>query len=93
MQVLKLKQAYDVPTGTVSIEKIIESDPDIIIIPNGMKPITLKKQLKAFTAAIKCLTLKAIKNKKVYILNYNYMFGYGYQSLAGFEDFAKARSF
>ncbi len=86
---LKLKQAYDAPTGTVSIEKIIESDPDIIIIPKWDDTNNAEKTVKGLYNSDKVSNLKAIKNKKVYILNYNYMFGYGYQSLAGFEDFAK----
>ena len=86
---LKLKQAYDAPTGTVSIEKIIESDPDIIIIPKWDDTNNAEKTVKGLYNSDKVSNLKAIKNKKVYILNYSYMFGYGYQSLAGFEDFAK----
>ena len=88
-KMLKLKQAYDVPTGTVSLEKIIESDPDIIIIPKWDDTDNAEKTVKGLYKSDKVSNLKAIKNKKVYILNYNYMFGYGYQSLAGFDAFAK----
>lgn len=88
-KMLKLKQAYDVPTGTVSIEKIITSDPDIIIIPKWDDTDNAEKMVKAFYKSDKVSNLKAIKNKKVYILNYNYMFGYSYQSLTGFDAFAK----
>lgn len=88
-KLLKMKQAYDVPTGTVSVEKIIASDPDIIIIPKWDETDNAEKTVKGLYASDKVSNLKAIKNKKVYILNYNYMFGYGYQSLSGFEAFAK----
>lgn len=88
-KMLKLKQAYDVPTGTVSIEKIIASDPDIIIIPKWDDTDNAEKTVKGLYKSDKVSNLKAIKNKKVYIINYNYMFGYSYQSLAGFDAFAK----
>ncbi|WEV45368.1 ABC transporter substrate-binding protein [Streptococcaceae bacterium ESL0687] len=86
---LKLKEAYDVPTGTVSIEKIIEANPDIIIIPKWDDTDNAEKMVAGLYTSDKVSSLKAIKNKKVYILNYNYLFGYSYQSLAGFEEFAK----
>lgn len=86
---LKLKQAYDVPTGAVSIEKIIESNPDMIIISKWDNTDNAEKMVKELYKSDKVSNLKAIKNKKVYILNYNYMFGYSYQSLAGFDAFAK----
>ncbi|GAX46576.1 ABC transporter substrate-binding protein [Pseudolactococcus reticulitermitis] len=89
-KMLKLKQAYDVPTGTVSIEKIIETDPDMIIIPKWDETNNAEKMVKSLYSNDKVSNLRAIQNKKVYILNYNYMFGYSYQSLAGFEAFAKA---
>ena len=30
--------------------------------------------------------MKAIKNKQIYAVDYNYLFGYGYQSLTGLEQ-------
>ena len=34
----------------------------------------------------KLQSMKAIKNKQIYAVDYNYLFGYGYQSLTGLEQ-------
>ena len=41
--------------------------------------------VKALYANPKLSSMKAIKNKKVYGVDYNYLFGYGYNSLTGLE--------
>ncbi|GAB2022465.1 ABC transporter substrate-binding protein [Pseudolactococcus yaeyamensis] len=88
-KLLNLKQAYDVPTGTVSIEKLIESNPDVIIVPKWDDTDNAEKMVKGLLASDKVSDMKAIKNKQIYIVNYNYLFGYSYQSLEGFEQLAK----
>lgn len=85
----------DVKGDSVAIEKLIDADPDVLIIPdwqtyNGddaeKDPEKIKKALYANP---KLSGMKAIKNKQIYAVDYNYMFGYGYDTIDGMEKLAK----
>ncbi|MDR1606608.1 MAG: ABC transporter substrate-binding protein [Streptococcaceae bacterium] len=84
-----LKEAYDVPSGEVSTEAVIEADPDVLIIPKWGESDAAQKMADSLYTNEKVSGLKAVKNKQIYVVDYNYMWGYSYQSLAGFEAFAK----
>ena len=90
---VKLENAFPDLTGEVPLETMIAADPDVLIVPIfdgfGGKDSKAAKLVEALYKNPKLSSLKAIKNKEVYILDYNYMFGYGYQSLDGVEQLAK----
>lgn len=74
--------------GEVSLETLIETDPDILIVPDWstyQENATKNEMVEAVLNNEKLSSMKAIKNKNVYSVDYNYMFGYGYQSLTGME--------
>ncbi|MGX7420262.1 ABC transporter substrate-binding protein [Carnobacterium gallinarum] len=85
---IKLNNAFKDIKGDVSIETLIETDPDVLIVPDwstykdGVKK---EDMIRAILENKKLASMKAIKNKQVYAVDYNYMFGYGYQSLTGME--------
>lgn len=74
--------------GDVSLETLIETDPDVLIVPDWTTTTAGAKKNDMIDAVLsneKLSSMKAVKNKQVYSVDYNYMFGYGYQSLAGME--------
>lgn len=74
--------------GDVSIETLIETDPDVLIVPDWTTTTEGADKYEMVDVILeneKLSSMKAIKNKQVYSVDYNYMFGYGYQSLAGME--------
>lgn len=88
---VKLRNVYEGETGEISMEVLIASDPDVLIIPNwgddgGTGPDAIKEALYNNP---KLSSMKAIKNKQVYAVDYNYMFGYGYNTIDGMEVLAK----
>lgn len=83
---VKLDNVFKDEQGEVSIEKLIETDPDVLIVAdwesyqNGISGQTM---IDAILNNQKLSSMKAVKNKQVYAMDYNYMFGYGYQALDG----------
>ncbi|MCY0091769.1 MULTISPECIES: ABC transporter substrate-binding protein [Bacillus amyloliquefaciens group] len=88
---VKLENIFKGTSGEVSVEMLIAADPDVLIIPNwetydGSSPDKIKKALYANP---KLSSMKAIKNKQIYAVDYNYMFGYSYNTIDGMEILAK----
>jgi len=74
--------------GDVSVETLIDADPDVLIVPDWTTttPGTKKNDMvDAIMKNEKLSSMTAVKNKQVYSVDYNYMFGYGYQALTGME--------
>ncbi|WP_059040503.1 ABC transporter substrate-binding protein [Paenibacillus rubinfantis] len=90
-RMVKLDNMFKNETGEVSVETLIGADPDVLIIPDwktydGSDAKTLKEAL--YTNP-KLSSMKAIQNKQIYAVDYNYMFGYGYNTIDGMEQLAK----
>ncbi|MHC5229042.1 ABC transporter substrate-binding protein [Enterococcus sp. LJL99] len=89
---LKLDNVFKDETGDVSVETLIETDPDVLIVPdwstinNGIKGSEFIEGIKNNK---KLSSMKAVKNNQIYAVDYNYMFSYGYQSLDGVEKLAE----
>ncbi|MDR1567121.1 MAG: ABC transporter substrate-binding protein [Streptococcaceae bacterium] len=92
-KMLKLKHVFSEPTGMLSLETLIVANPDVLIIPKwdgyNEKESGAEKMLEGVLKSSKVSNMKAFKNKQVYIVDYNYLFGYSYQSLDGVEKLAK----
>lgn len=87
-EMIKLENVFKEETGEVSLETLIETDPDVLIVPDWATyegGVSGEEMVEAILANSKLASMKAIKNKAVYAVDYNYMFGYGYQSLTGME--------
>lgn len=87
-KMLKLEHAFK-ETGAISVETLIETDPDVLIISKWDESDSAEKMVQGILSNPKVSNLKAVKNKAVYIANYNHLFGYSYQSLDGVELLAK----
>lgn len=87
---VKLDNAFKDAEGEVTVEALIEADPEVLIIPdwtgeesNG--PQVLKDALYSNP---KLSSMQAIKNKQIFAVDYNYMFGYSYNTIDGMEKLA-----
>ncbi|MFL1998952.1 ABC transporter substrate-binding protein [Lysinibacillus irui] len=87
-KMVKLENIFKDETGDVSVETLIAADPDVLILPNW-DGSDLTKVREEIYANPKLSSMKAIKNKQMYIVDYNYMFGYGYNTIDGMEALAK----
>ncbi|MGG6310775.1 ABC transporter substrate-binding protein [Paenibacillus macerans] len=90
-RMVKLDNIFKEETGEVSVETLIGADPDVLIIPNwdttdGVSADTIKEALYSNP---KLSSMNAIKNKQIYAVDYNYMFGYSYNTIDGMELLAK----
>ncbi|GAB2554568.1 ABC transporter substrate-binding protein [Gracilibacillus alcaliphilus] len=88
---VKLDNVFKDETGEISIEMLIEADPDVLILPTWVDndPENAEKVREEIYKNPKLSSMKAIQDKQIYIVDYNYMFGYSYNALDGMEILAK----
>lgn len=91
-EMVNLKNVFQDVHGEVSLETLIKANPEYLIVPdwrddkgNGVSGQSI---IEALYKDNRLQDMQAIKNKKVYSVDYNVMFGYGYQSLEGIEALA-----
>jgi len=85
---IKLTNVFQDETGEVSVETLIETDPDVLIVPDWSTyegGVSGDEMVKSILSNSKLSGMKAVKNKEVYSVDYNYMFSYSYQTLTGME--------
>lgn len=88
-EMIKLDNVFKDYSGEVSVETLIETDPDVLIVGDWSTiegSVSGEEIIKGLYDNEKLSSMKAIKNKQVYALDYNYLFGYGYQALTGLEQ-------
>lgn len=85
---IKLDNVFVNETGDVSVETLIAEDPDILILPHWDETDLIPVR-DAIYENPKLSSMKAIKNKQIYIVDYNYLFGYSYNTIDGMEQLAK----
>lgn len=85
---IKMKNIFAEETGDVSVETLIATDPDVIITLGfeGSDPEVMKQGLLSNP---KLSSMKAIQNKQIYTVDYNYLFGYDFTAIEGMEMLAK----
>lgn len=92
-EMLNLNNIFKDVEGEVSLESLIKADPEYLIVPDwsagGSDGVSDQDLIDSLMKDPRLQEMQAIKNKKVYGLDYNAMFGYGYQSLEGVEQLAK----
>lgn len=92
-KMVRLENVFADVQGDVSLEALIEADPDVIIVPewesyDGSEN-TVQTVIDSLLTNPKLTGMKAMQNKAIYSMDYNHMFGYGYQSLDGVEKLAQ----
>lgn len=85
---IKLDNVFANEQGDISVETLIAVDPDILILPKWDET-DLEKVRDEIYANPKLSSMKAIKNKQIFIVDYNYLFGYSYNTIDGMEQLAK----
>ena len=88
-KMIKMDNVSKDQKGDVSEETLIQTDPDVLIVGDWSSipgSISGHEVIEALLKNPKLQSMKAIKNKKIYAVDYNYLFGYGYQSLTGLEQ-------
>jgi len=88
---IKMDNVFKQEKGEVSVETLIKTNPDVLIIPKMTEdsPKKADKIIQSLYKNPKLSSMKAIKNKQVYAVDYNYLFGYGYTTIDGMEMLAK----
>lgn len=89
---MKMENVFQNVQGEVSIEALIEADPDILITlgwsdDESVDPVQAAKN--NLTNNPKLASLKAIQNGDIYVMDYNHLFSYCYQSMDGMEKLVK----
>jgi iron complex transport system substrate-binding protein len=86
-KMVKLDNVFQNVNGNVSVETLVKTNPDVLIVLDwGADGSKMKKALYSNP---KLSSMKAIKSKKVYSMDYNYLFSYSYNTLDGLDTLAK----
>lgn len=92
-ELLNMTNSFKDEKGNVSVEALIKADPDYLIVPDWSdgkgNGVTAEELIEGIKADKRLSGMKAVKENKMYGLDYNAMFGYGYQSFDGIEALAK----
>ncbi|KAF4326220.1 hypothetical protein G195_000092 [Phytophthora kernoviae 00238/432] len=75
-------------TGTLSLEKLIEVNPDVMIISRYAGGIDPEETIKKLLANKQVQNINAVKNKKIFIIDFNNFWGYGDSIFTGVEALA-----
>ena len=73
----------------ISKEKIIELNPDIIIVPTAKKFDDMDKFLKVFLKDSSLKNVEAVKNKKIFFVQYRYIAPTSQYMINGIEELGK----
>ncbi len=94
-KMLKLQNVLQSINGEVSTEFFIETNPDVIVALHWVEEGADESQeTEQFTINQilnnpKLKSMSAVENQQVYVMDYNYLFSYSYQSLDGLELLGK----
>jgi len=75
-------------TGTLSLEKLIEINPDVMIISKYAGGIDPQQTIEKLLANKQVQSVSAVKNKKIYVIDFNNFWGYGDSIFTGVETLA-----
>ncbi|SFC38671.1 iron complex transport system substrate-binding protein [Alkalibacterium subtropicum] len=87
---MNLNNVFADATGEISMEALLEADPDVLLLVNytgGRAPEDSLADLEANEALS---SLSAIQEDRVHTIDYNQFWSYGYQILTGMEDLSNA---
>lgn len=75
-------------TGTLSLEKLIEINPDVMIISKYAGGIDPQETIDKLLANKQVQSINAVKNMKIYVIDFNNFWGYGDSIFTGVEKLA-----
>ncbi|WP_091067597.1 ABC transporter substrate-binding protein [Paenibacillus sp. NFR01] len=85
---LGLNNAFASVTGDISKEQLIATNPDVLLLSAYTGGPDSAQTLKAFYADPSLQSLDAIKNKAIYVIDFNQFWGYSYSIFDGAEKLA-----
>lgn len=89
LSLLKLKNAFEGVQGEVSVEQLITANPDYLLLSAYSGSPDISKLIQHLYANPALQSMKAIKNKQIYVTDFSQFWGYGYQILDGIEQMEK----
>ncbi len=85
LSLLKLKNTFDGVQGEVSVEQLITSNPDYLLLSAYTGSPDIDKLIQNLYANPALQSMNAIKNKQIYVTDFGQFWGYGHQILDGIE--------
>ncbi|MBW4082283.1 ABC transporter substrate-binding protein [Paenibacillus sp. S150] len=85
---LGLKNSFGDVTGEISKEQLIATNPDVLLLSVYTGGVDPEQTLEAFYADSSLQSLNAIKNKAIYLIDFNQFWGYSYSIFDGAEKLA-----
>ncbi|WP_407391236.1 ABC transporter substrate-binding protein [Carnobacterium jeotgali] len=83
---MDLENTFADVTGEISVEALLEADPDVLLLVNYTGGRDPKESLADLKANDALSSLTAIKEDHIYTIDYNQFWSYGYQILTGMEQ-------
>lgn len=83
---MKLNNIFSNMTGEISVEALLEANPDVLLLVNYTGGRDPKESLADLKANEALSSLTAIKEDRIYTIDYNQFWSYGYQILSGMEQ-------
>ncbi|WP_270169802.1 ABC transporter substrate-binding protein [Paenibacillus sp. SYP-B4298] len=75
-------------TGTISLEQLVEMNPDALVISKYTGGIDPEQTIAMLLANEQVQSMNAIKNKKIFVIDFNNFWGYGDSIFTGVEALA-----
>lgn len=88
LNIMKLDNAFKDVTGEINQEQLIATNPNVLLVTyytGGPDPQEMIQQIYDMPAL---QSLNAVKNKQIYVIDYNQFWAYGYQIFDGVEKLA-----
>lgn len=82
---LKLENSFGDVSGEISVEQFVSTNPDILLISYYKGGPDIEEAVKNIYANPALQSMSAIQNKKIYVIDFNQFWGYGYQIFDGVE--------
>jgi len=75
-------------TGTISLEQLVEINPDVLLISEYTGGIDPDQTIETLLANEQVQSINAIKNKQIFAIDFNNFWGYGDSIFTGVEELA-----
>lgn len=88
LSLIKLDNAFGDATGEVNLEQLIETNPDVLLVAYYNGGANPEETIQEIYNIPSIQSLSAIQNKRVFAIDYNHFWSYGYQIFDGVEHLA-----
>lgn len=88
LNLIKLDNAFKDATGEITLEQLISTNPDILLISRYAGGPSPEESIESIYNMPSLQSLSAVKNRQIYIIDFSHFWGYSYQILDGVERLA-----